>query len=160
MNELDVEWVGERTWIYSTTFVAPSLGDGEQADLVFEGLDTLCTVYLNGDVILQTENMFIGHRVNVSQKLRSGQENKLVLVFESALHRGRELESQHVEHRFIAHNGEPGRLGVRKAQYHWVSKPKRTTDINADTDRDGTGAQFCKPAAHGDRLHWKLTSLA
>lgn len=34
--------------------------------LVFEGLATLCTVTLNGDVVLESDNMFVAHRVAVT----------------------------------------------------------------------------------------------
>ncbi|KAF2151591.1 glycoside hydrolase family 2 protein [Myriangium duriaei CBS 260.36] len=118
-NELDVEWIGERQWIYRLQFLAPKLDKSEEADLVLEGLDTLATVYLNRRVILKSDNMFISHRVSVKEYLLSGQDNTLTIVFDSALLRGRELEKEHTEHRFIAHNGETGRLGIRKAQYHW-----------------------------------------
>lgn len=47
-------------------------------------------------------------------------ENVLEFDFASALLAGREIEKAHPEHRFIAANVESGRLGVKKAQYHWV----------------------------------------
>jgi beta-mannosidase len=64
--------------------------------------------------------MFLSHRVDVTDHLKPLEMNILVLEFESALLRGRELEKNHPEYNFIAHNGESGRLAVRKAQYHWV----------------------------------------
>ena len=78
---------------------------------------------LNDITILTSDNMFLSHRVNITESLRSSGTNTLVIDFDSALLRGRELEKKHPEHRFIAHNGETGRLGVRKAQYHWVRDP-------------------------------------
>jgi beta-mannosidase len=119
MNELAVEWVGEKVWIYQTTFAAPSVPEGAKVDLVFDGLDTFATVKLNDTVILTSDNMFLQYRVNVNDLIRSS-ENLLEIEFDSALLRGRELEKQHPEYRFICANGESGRLAVRKAQYHWV----------------------------------------
>lgn len=63
--------------------------------------------------------MFLTHRVDITEHISSA-ENLLEIDFDSALRRGRELEKVHPEYRFICHNGETGRLGVRKAQYHWV----------------------------------------
>ena len=65
--------------------------------------------------------MFLIYRVDATESIISGQ-NSLEIDFDSPLIRGRELEKAHPEYRFIAHNGEAGRLGVRKAQYHWVGK--------------------------------------
>ncbi|KAF9889311.1 hypothetical protein FE257_007420 [Aspergillus nanangensis] len=87
--------------------------------LIFEGLDTFASVRLNKTVILESENMFLSHRVNITRFLTRDAPNELVIDFDSALLRGRALEKEHSEHRFIAHNGESGRVAVRKAQYHW-----------------------------------------
>jgi hypothetical protein len=81
--------------------------------------------------------MFLSYRVEVTDHLRPLDENILLIEFESALLRGRDLEKSHPEYNFIAHNGESGRLGVRKAQYHWV----RFWNLHrlAATDRIGMG---------------------
>ena len=121
-NELDVEWVGEHSWTYQTTFSVPEVPEGASVYLLFDGLDTFAHVRLNDVSILVSENMFLSHRVDITRALRSG-ANNLAIDFDSALLRGRELEKAHPEHRFLAHNGETGRLAVRKAQYHWVSRP-------------------------------------
>ncbi|KAK1988839.1 family 2 glycosyl hydrolase [Colletotrichum cereale] len=124
MNELAVQWVAEKTWVYRTSFATPagsSGAPGRVTDLVFEGLDTFATVTLNGAVILRSDNMFLSHRVEVSRHLRcDGADNVLEVVFDSALLRGRRLVREHAhEHRFIARQTEQGRIPVRKAQYHW-----------------------------------------
>ncbi|KAF2763536.1 glycoside hydrolase [Pseudovirgaria hyperparasitica] len=118
-GELDVEWIGERTWIYRTSFPSPQRTAGGRIDLVFEGLDTFAEVRLNGHTILNSENMFLEYRVDVGSTLKNDAVNVLELEFAPALLKGRELEKENSEYRFIAHNGETGRLGVRKAQYHW-----------------------------------------
>lgn len=141
MNELDVEWIGEHTWHYRTTFVTPSIDDEANVDLVFDGLDTIATVFLNDTEILRSDNMFLGHRVSVKEALKSGSENKLEIKFDSALYRGRELEKEHTEHRFICHNGETGRLAVRKAQYHWVSESESSANTSLHCARGGTGVR-------------------
>ena len=79
-------------------------------------------------MILEADNMFLTYRVDITDKATAGQHS-LEIDFDSALLRGRELEKAHPEHRFIAHNGETGRLGVRKAQYNWVSSTLRPTLI-------------------------------
>ena len=64
-------------------------------ELVFEGLDTFATVFLNGKEILKSENMFLPARVDVKALLETpGEENELSILFESALQKGTELEEK------------------------------------------------------------------
>lgn len=118
-----MQWVGERTWVYRVDFVAPALAASDApliSDLVFEGLDTFATVSFNGHEILKTENMFASYRANVSNHLKPGENNRLEIVFDSALLRGHELVKQHShEHNFLVRQTEAGRVPVRKAQYNW-----------------------------------------
>lgn len=74
-------------WWFRTSFSAGSRFltlDSRLAFLCFDGLATLAEVWLNGESILTTDNMFRGDRVDVSDKLQS--ENELVIVFRSILH--------------------------------------------------------------------------
>lgn len=126
LNELEVRWVGDQKWEYRTTFPTPrDLLDAQPtapvtADLVFEGLDTFATVSLNGKVILEADNMFISHRVNVNEFLTMDEaDNTLEITFDSARKRGLQLVKEHPEHEFIVHQTEVSRGPVRKAQYHW-----------------------------------------
>ena len=127
LNELAVRWVAERDWCYRRTISANEIqlsgsrlaGRG-RVDLVFEGLDTFATVYLNDSKVLVTDNMFTSHRVDITDLLGKNLDNiELKIVFESALVRGRELVKEHPEHNFLVRQTEAGRLPVRKAQYHW-----------------------------------------
>jgi beta-mannosidase len=119
-NELNVEWIGEHSWTYETTFDGPSVSQGSSAYLLFEGLDTFATVRLNDVTVLESDNMFLSHRANITAAVKPSAVNKLVIDFDSALLRGRELQKQHPDHNYKAFNGEASRLCVRKAQYHWV----------------------------------------
>lgn len=123
LNELSVRWIAEETWTYRTTFASPPNHGKPNVKTIlrFEGLDTFASVYLNGKLILESENMFIEYRVDVSASLQNSerQENVLEIVFESARLKGLELVKQHPEHKFIVHQTEVSRGPVRKAQYHW-----------------------------------------
>jgi beta-mannosidase len=120
-NELAVQWVGEAQWTYRTTFRAQTVPEGSQAVIAFDGLDTFATVVLNGTTILGADNMFLPERVNVTSVLK--EVNELVITFDSAYLRGCKLVEQHPDHKWGCWNGDVTRLGVRKAQYHWVSRP-------------------------------------
>lgn len=120
MNDLNSRWVAERTWSYKTTFGSPKDSENGTTDLVFKGLDTLATITLNGEKVLEADNMFLEYRVNVNGKLKTSEENEIRIDFAPAMVRGRELVKEHEnEHRFIAHQTEQGRLPIRKAQCHW-----------------------------------------
>ncbi|KAI0383480.1 glycoside hydrolase family 2 protein [Hypomontagnella monticulosa] len=119
-NELDVQWVGEAVWVYKTSFASPAIGSSAKAVLAFDGLDTFATVVLNGKTILETENMFIPERVDVTADLKKdGGENELVITFDSAYLRGWKLVEKYPDHKWGCWNGDNSRLAVRKSQYHW-----------------------------------------
>ncbi|KAH9903830.1 glycoside hydrolase family 2 protein [Xylariomycetidae sp. FL2044] len=124
-NELDVQWIGERVWVYRTVFATPdgigSSTAAAKAVLAFDGLDTFATVVLNGKTILETENMFIPERVDVTAVLRPevGAENEMVITFDSAYIRGWKLVEKYPDHKWGCWNGDNSRLAVRKSQYHW-----------------------------------------
>jgi beta-mannosidase len=113
-QEAEVQWVGERTWVWRLAFRVEDFAEHE--DLVFEGLDTFCTVWLNGEKLLASNNMFVPARVDVRQRLRIG-TNELCLRFDPALARARELEAVHGKRPLW--NGDSARLHARKAQYHF-----------------------------------------
>ncbi|KAL8298218.1 hypothetical protein RB597_006885 [Gaeumannomyces tritici] len=123
-NETDVLWIGEAQWTYRTTFSTPAPPSGSdggaRAVLAFDGLDTFATVLLNGAKILETDNMFVPERVDVTGALREGGgDNELVIHFDSAYLRGWKLVEKYPDHKWGCWNGGNSRLAVRKAQYHW-----------------------------------------
>jgi beta-mannosidase len=117
LNEQQVQWVGEVDWLYRCRFEpSPELLAAETIDLCFDGLDTFATIWLNGQQVLVSDNMFIPQRLSVRALLRPGQ-NDLWILFESALRRGREREAQYGTLRDW--NGDASRVYVRKAAYHY-----------------------------------------
>ncbi|WP_062213750.1 glycoside hydrolase family 2 protein [Demequina oxidasica] len=54
--EEDVAWATHCTWIYRTS--VPRLGDGAHVTIDFEGVDTLATVRVDGNSVLETDDMF------------------------------------------------------------------------------------------------------
>jgi beta-mannosidase len=75
-RELDAE-----DWWYRTTFEAPDLPAGMPCHLCLDGLATLAEVWLNGQRLLTTDNMFHAYRLNVGPYVRP--RNELVLSFRS-----------------------------------------------------------------------------
>ena len=128
-NEEQVQWIGEQTWIYETSFkfaANPFPRGHEKTVLVFEGLDTFATVKLNGLEILTAKNMFLCHRVEVTKEMlnlegNTSQSHTLQIVFENAERKGHEEVAKHPDHKWLTFDSSATRLAVRKAQYHYVS---------------------------------------
>ncbi|QDB79833.1 glycoside hydrolase family 2 protein [Georgenia wutianyii] len=80
-NEAALAWAHHTTWRYRRELEAPS--DAERVDLVFEGLDTLATITLDGAVIGRTANMHRSHRFDLTDRLTGCHE--LVVTFAPAL---------------------------------------------------------------------------
>lgn len=124
-NEKKLQWIEKKNWEYKTSFqVTPEALKKKNAALVFDGLDTYATVYLNGKQILKANNMFRQWRVDVKKYLNPG-TNKLVVVFLSAQNAVDLLAKKDLP--FVIPDNP--RLYVRKAQYHfgWDWGPKFTT---------------------------------
>ncbi len=126
-NEAQLQWIEERDWVYRTTFNVPAeLLASEIVDLVADGLDTAATVHLNGHLIAQTENMFVGHRWDVKRHLRGGR-NALVIHFGSAL---RYIRTHRPEHATREFNDPVGRCQVirkQQSQFGWDWGPRFVT---------------------------------
>lgn len=78
-NEKSQEWIGSTSWRYVTELEWQDEG-AEHVDLVFEGLDTVATVRLNGEVVLESRNQHRSYRVPVRDRLRTG-PNRLEVAF-------------------------------------------------------------------------------
>jgi len=83
--EAGLQWIGLADWEYRTTFDAPrgALASARN-ELVFEGLDTLAEVYLNGAKLLSADNAFRSWRVPVQGRLRQ-RSNELRIVLHSPI---------------------------------------------------------------------------
>jgi beta-mannosidase len=83
---LAARWVEECLWAYRREFDAPSeaTSDNARAWLVFEGLDLVATVYLNGVEIARHRNSFYPCRVDVTGRLRPGR-NVLTVHLDAGL---------------------------------------------------------------------------
>ncbi|WP_405554581.1 glycoside hydrolase family 2 protein [Streptomyces canus] len=94
-NETDLAWVGRRDWTYETEL--PPVDGHEQTDLVFDGLDTVAEILLDGQLLGRTRNMHRSYRFDVT-----GMAGRLAVRFVSAY-----AEAEAVR----------GKLGERPAAY-------------------------------------------
>ncbi|WP_145412631.1 glycosyl hydrolase 2 galactose-binding domain-containing protein [Paenibacillus xylanexedens] len=72
-NDVKSRWIEQKEWWYRTTFnLDAGASSEERIELVFEGLDTFATVYVNGHEVGQTANMLMSHTLDVTRLVRSG----------------------------------------------------------------------------------------
>ena len=126
-NELGLQWIEQHDWEYRTTFRLPaSLRNSGEIDLVFDGLDTLATVFLNGRRIASSDNMFVPQRLAVRRWLRPG-ANELRVFFASA---GKAVKRTRPEHQPREFNDSVGRCSVlrkQQCQFGWDWGPRFVT---------------------------------
>jgi beta-mannosidase len=111
-------------WWYQRIFPTPKRPGNTRIELVFEGIDCLGTVFLNGREVGQTRNMFIAHRFDVTDLLREeGAENELAVRLDSAVIEGRKHQPAAVEG---ASSVNWDSLAIRKAphMYGWDIMPR------------------------------------
>jgi len=88
LNEHDVQWIDKENWEYQTTFkVSGDQLSKEHIEMEFLGLDTYATVFVNGEQVLKSDNMFRTYEIDVKKILKIG-DNKLRVVFDSPIKRG------------------------------------------------------------------------
>jgi beta-mannosidase len=110
-NERECAWIEDREWWYRTTFRGQkeALRADERLRLVFHGLDTFATVWLNGEELGGHQNMFREAAFDIGASLRRG-ENTLAVLFDRPLdHAGEEHPDQW--------GRNPERVSMRKAQF-------------------------------------------
>jgi beta-mannosidase len=82
-NEKKLQWIDKYSWEYATEFtVDKSTFEKQHIELNFKGLDTYADVYVNGQLVLTADNMFIDWRTDVRKAVKEG-TNTLRILFHS-----------------------------------------------------------------------------
>lgn len=127
IEERSVQWIDKVGWSYKTSFDAdPALLKSDHDQLVFEGLDTYATVWLNGKKILDADNMFLTWRVDIKSFLHE-KNNELLVAFRSPIQEGLKKQSEYgLRLPAVNDQSETGQIGInqvsiftRKAGYHY-----------------------------------------
>ena len=113
-NERNLQWIGEMDWDYRKIFELPKSFDlANPVYIIFDGIDTMSDVFINGEKIGSTKNMFCSYEFDVSRYLKK-KNNKLLVHFVSPYKYAREIEAKYGKLP-VALNSE--RVYIRKAQY-------------------------------------------
>lgn len=121
-NESRSQWIGEKYWIYQKSFSIEKVDFTKFscAELIFEGIDTYASVYLNDTLIYEADNMFVSHKIDVKKWIKIGQ-NQLKVVFPPIIPL---LKNKAKRLPYTLPENE--RVFARKAQFHfgWDWAPK------------------------------------
>jgi beta-mannosidase len=117
-NEAACAWVVDREWWWRCDFDAPVVRDGERVLLRFLGLDTFAKVWLNGEVLGDTDNMFRAYDFDVTDKLCADAPNRLAVRFDPPADRLKDIAVPVVAG-YPPDEPKTKRTLVRKAQFGW-----------------------------------------
>ena len=106
------KWTTETAWWYRREFTADQLES--VTELVFKGIDTVSVVYLNGEELGRTNNMFLEYRFDVSDKIKTDGPNTLAICIEPI---SIVMKEHDAEPYFACFNDH--RIFMRKAQCHF-----------------------------------------
>lgn len=91
-NDQQSRWIEQKEWWYRTQFdYRKDEQAGERHELIFEGLDTFATIYVNGHEIGTTSNMLMAHTFDVTRVLQSG-KNVIAVKFDPVSLHNRDKE--------------------------------------------------------------------
>jgi len=68
-GDLDAE-----DWWFRTTFDAQPVAAGEEVHLCLDGIATVAEVYLNGELVLESDSMFTAHALDITDRLKASNE--------------------------------------------------------------------------------------
>jgi beta-mannosidase len=90
-NEQDLGWVAETDWQIEQDFWLEDAGGDWYLDVT--DLDTVATIEINGQVVLEADNAFRRYRPAVTQALKAG-DNRIRIVFSSSIREGAERQAR------------------------------------------------------------------
>ncbi len=126
VNEHEMKWVYDSDWYYELEFdIVQKYLDYKNILLCFNGLDTIADIYLNGEILGSTENMFLRYTFDVKSKIQKT-GNKILINFKSPTKKAQEDIEKFNIRLNTGYAAIPGVPYLRKAQYSfgWDWGPK------------------------------------
>ncbi|OQY31945.1 MAG: hypothetical protein B6241_12705 [Spirochaetaceae bacterium 4572_59] len=80
-NAEKYHWMEDKVWWYRKVFTLDSLNEELEPFIYFEGLDTYASIYINGKLLAQTDNMFRSYKFSLNELVHKG-ENVIVVKFD------------------------------------------------------------------------------
>lgn len=117
LNEQKVQWVSGYEWWYRKVIDLPSdLVNKEVIQLVFDGLDTFATIWVNGVLIGKADDMFIPWYFDIKNVVKPGR-NVIAIKFASINKIVSDYENKYTKYTCLFPKNCSVRAYVRKAQY-------------------------------------------
>jgi len=130
LNEEAVHWVEDMEWWYRREFeVTEEILEKETIEILFEGIDTFASIWINGEKIGETNNMFTPWRFSIKEALKEG-NNIIAVQIKPAKKIAEDLEEKYMGRYGILRSAfHSARPYVRKAQYSfgWDWGPRLPT---------------------------------
>lgn len=113
----DFSHISQKPWVYRKSFdVTEQMLQCDKVKLIFDGLDTIASIWLNEKLIAKTNNMFIGFSFDVKKHLK--QKNNILLAkFDPPVQYAQKLMARYSSGEWDFTN--PHRAYIRKAQYQF-----------------------------------------
>jgi beta-mannosidase len=92
-NEKSLQWIGEADWDYAVKFDYDSV-IMKNAMLVFDGLDTYADIFINGQPVMQGNNMFVQWKIPLTGAKLKTKGNELLVRFTSSLKKDAEAKAK------------------------------------------------------------------
>ncbi|MDR2257734.1 MAG: hypothetical protein LBE14_01145, partial [Treponema sp.] len=119
-NMLDMFQYEDCHVFYARKFDYTPLG-GTSPEFVFEGIDTIAGIYLNGEFLAHTDNMYVTHRIDGSA-LRDGENELVVHILPVCIESRKNPVSAGNTH--LKYNYECLRLRKSPAMFGWDITPR------------------------------------
>lgn len=140
-------------WWYQKTFETPKLGEHERALLVFDGIDCIAKIWVNNQLVAETDNMLISHTIDVTDVLNPSGSNTLDIRIDPVVLEARKyLNGSIGSRKFVRVEYEH----VRKAghMFGWDIMPRL---VSAGLWRDVT--LVVKKANQLDNIYWMTDKI-
>ncbi|MCX7597281.1 MAG: hypothetical protein N2512_00210, partial [Armatimonadetes bacterium] len=111
LNHIKARELEQHEFWYRHSFDVPAEMAGDRVELVFEGLDCFATVWLNGVEVGRSANALVPRVFDVTQAIRPGQENQILIRLASPIKAVEELSL------------EGANAGMDTVERLWARKP-------------------------------------
>jgi beta-mannosidase len=114
-NEQKLQWIDSLNWEYQCQFNIPqNVFEKKNIDIVFDGLDTYADVYVNDQLLLNANNMFVQWVCNIKPVVQLG-TNNIRVVFNAA----KRITDSIAKSKSPLIYPDNNRVYARKAQYQF-----------------------------------------
>jgi beta-mannosidase len=106
LNSCKIEWINNREWLFERKFIYDK-NPANHHILIFDGLDFSGRIYLNGNLLKSFTGTFIPVKIDITNELKYGEENRLSVIFDTVT----EVDGQY---------GFTDRIRIIKPRFNYV----------------------------------------